>query len=200
MTTVLDSGTEPVTTTGRGNRPTRWTAAPADRPRVTRRHVQIALGGLWLLDGLLQLQPFMFTARFADQVIAPTAAGQPSWVSGPVQHAARLIGTHPVPADAGFALVQLALGVGFLWRRTARPAAAASVLWAVGVWFLGESLGGLAGGTASLLTGGPGAALLYAVLALAAWPAPGGRRRTGGRNRWRRGSHWPGPRSGWTVR
>jgi hypothetical protein len=38
------------------------------------------------------------------------------------------------------------------------------------VWFLGEGLGGLASGHASLLTGAPGAALLYGVLALAAWP------------------------------
>jgi hypothetical protein len=38
------------------------------------------------------------------------------------------------------------------------------------VWYLGEGLGGLLGGSSSLLTGAPGAALLYAVLALAAWP------------------------------
>jgi len=49
--------------------------------RITRRHLQIALGLLWLLDGGLQLQPFMLGTGFAKQVIAPTAAGQPRFVA-----------------------------------------------------------------------------------------------------------------------
>ncbi len=176
MTTVLKEGTGGVTTRSDGTPGDGSTAGRSIRPPITRRHVQIGLGVLWLLDGLLQLQPFMFTSRFASQVIAPTSAGQPGWVSWPVHHGAQLIGSHPVPADVVFAGVQLALGVGFLVRRTVRTAAAASVLWAIGVWFFGEGLGGLAGGTASFLTGGPGAAVLYAVLALAAWPAGDGHR------------------------
>jgi len=139
-------------------------------PRVTRRHLQIALGVLWLLDGLLQLQPFMFSRRFASQVILPAAAGQPGWVAWPVRHAAAAIGAHAVAADVAFALVQLALGAAFLWRRSVRLAVVASVVWAAGVWFLGEGLGGLAGGTSSMLTGAPGAVALYAVVGLAAWP------------------------------
>ena len=52
--------------------------------------------------------------------------------------------------------------------------------------------GGLAGGTASLLAGAPGAVALYGVLALAAWPGSDECRRTpAGRSR--RGSRWPGP-------
>jgi hypothetical protein len=175
MTTVVKDGTEQVTTRP-GETYDDGSTAGRVRPPITRRHVQIGLGVLWLLDGLLQLQPYMFTSRFASQVIAPTATGQPGWVSWPVHHGAQVIGSHPVPADVVFAGVQLALGVGFLVRRTVRTAAVASVLWAIGVWFLGEGLGGLAGGTASFLTGGPGAAVLYAVLALAAWPAGSGTR------------------------
>jgi hypothetical protein len=41
------------------------------------------------------------------------------------------------------------------------------------VWYLGEGLSGLASGHASLLTGVPGSALLYAVLGAAAWPRRG---------------------------
>ena len=146
------------------------TASTGSRRRPSRRHLRIALGLLWLLDGVLQLQPFMFTRRFASQVIAPTASGQPGWVAWPVRHAASVVGAHPVPANLAFALVQLGLGVAFLVRRTARPAVVCSVAWAASVWFLGEGLGGLAGGTASLLAGAPGAVALYGVLALAAWP------------------------------
>jgi hypothetical protein len=51
------------------------TALPVARPRVTRRGIQLALGLLWILDGLLQFQPDMFSRRFATQVIAPAGAG-----------------------------------------------------------------------------------------------------------------------------
>jgi hypothetical protein len=138
--------------------------------RVTRRHLQIALGLLWLLDGALQLQPFMLGTGFARQVVAPTAAGQPHFVAGPVQWGANIIAAHPVAWDVPFAAVQLLIGLGLLVPRTARLALAASLPWALGVWFFGESLAGLASGHASLLTGAPGSVLLYGVLALAAWP------------------------------
>jgi hypothetical protein len=138
--------------------------------RITRRDLQIALGLLWLLDGGLQLQPFMLGTGFARQVIAPTAAGQPDFVAGPVEWGASMIAAHPVAWDVPFAAAQLLIGLGLLVPRTARPALAASIPWSLGVWFFGEGLAGLASGHASLLTGAPGAALLYGVLALAAWP------------------------------
>ena len=145
------------------------------RIRVTRRGIQVTLGLLWILDGMLQLQPAMLTPRFATQVIAPAGDGQPAFVSWPVQTAARVIGHQPVLADLAFAVIQLALGAGLLNPRTARRALAASVAWALAVWYLGEGLGGLFGGGASLLTGAPGAALVYAVVAGAAAPPRAGR-------------------------
>jgi hypothetical protein len=138
--------------------------------RVTRRHLQIALGLLWLLDGGLQLQPFMLRTSFARQILDPVAAGQPHFVSAPVQWAANIIAAHPVAWDVPFATVQLLIGLGLLVPRTAKLTLAASIPWALGVWFFGEGLSGLASGHASLLTGAPGSVLLYAVLALAAWP------------------------------
>ncbi|HEY0343029.1 MAG TPA: hypothetical protein VGC59_00175, partial [Solirubrobacteraceae bacterium] len=141
---------------------------------MTRRHLQVALGLLWLLDGALQLQPFMLGGGFAHDVIAPTAAGQPHFVGAAVQWGASVIAAHPVAWDLSFAAVQLLIGLGLLVPPTARPALAASLPWSLGVWFFGEGLSGLASGHASLLTGAPGAALLYGVLALAAWPASDG--------------------------
>ncbi len=136
----------------------------------SRRSLSYALGLLWLLDGALQLQSFMFTRGFAHQVIAPAAEGQPSFVAAPVRWNAELIAHQPVLCNAVFAAVQLALGIGFLLWRTRRAAIVASVAWAFGVWYAGEGLGGLAGGHVSALVGAPGAAALYAVLAVAAWP------------------------------
>jgi hypothetical protein len=151
--------------------PRTWSTGDSARPGITRRRIQVVLGLLWILDGLLQFQPAMFTAKFATQVIAPAGAGQPGFVAGPLNEAVRVILHQPAALDLGFGLVQLALGAGILVPRTARWALAASVVWALSVWYLGEGLGGLFGGGASLLTGAPGAAVLYAVLAVAVWPA-----------------------------
>jgi hypothetical protein len=138
--------------------------------RVTRRHLQIALGLFWLLDAALQAQPFMFTRGFAKQVIAGVGEGQPGFVSAPVHWASTVIAAHPVAWNLPFAGVQLLLAAGLLVPRTARLALAASIGWALGVWYLGEGLSGLASGHASLITGAPGSALIYALMAGAAWP------------------------------
>lgn len=176
--TTMTSTPEPVRGEGQ------WTAAPpappvrrtSRLPLVTRRRLQVALAVFWLLDGALQLQPFMFTKGFADQVIAPAAAGQPAFVAASVHWSASLIAGHPVFFDATFAAVQLAIGAGLLFARTVRVALAASVAWALGVWMLGEGLGGLGGG-ATFLAGAPGAVVLYAVIGMAAWPRLGPARR-----------------------
>jgi hypothetical protein len=140
------------------------------KPRVTRRGIQITLGWLWILDGLLQFQPAMLTRKFATQVIMPAGDGQPVFISGPVNEAGRIILHQPAVMDVCFGLIQVAIGVGMLHQRTVRHALATSVAWALLVWYLGEGLGGLFGGDASLLTGAPGSTLLYAVLAIAVWP------------------------------
>jgi hypothetical protein len=138
--------------------------------RVTRRGLQLTLAVLWLFDGVLQCQPFMFTHSFADTVLRTSGDGQPAFVASPVHLAASVVAAHPLPWNVAFAAVQLAIGAALIWRRTARAALAASILWSIGVWWLGEGLGGLFSGHAMLLTGAPGAVLLYAVVAVAAWP------------------------------
>lgn len=151
--------------------------------RIHRRGIQLALAGFWLLDGALQLQPFMFTRGFATHVLEPVAVGQPSFVAALVRLGATVVLWHPAVFDSLIAVSQLALGAGLLWRRTARFALGASALWALGVWITGEGLGGVLSG-AGLRAGAPGAALLYAVLAVVAWP---------------RGTAADSPPSPWTV-
>jgi hypothetical protein len=141
--------------------------------RVTRRGLQIALGLFWVLDGGLQFQPFMFRASFARQVLAPVADGQPHWVAGPVHWAANIIAAHPVAWNIPFASLQVLLGIGILVPRTARLALAVSLPWSIAVWYFGEGLSGLAGGTTSIISGAPGSVIVYALLALAAWPRGG---------------------------
>jgi hypothetical protein len=138
--------------------------------RISARHVQIALGVVWLLDGLLQLQPQMFGTAFANQVIMPSGQGQPGVLANAITHVANLIAVQPAVVTAVFAGVQILIGVGLLIRDTVKPALVISFVWALGVWSLGEGFGMLLTGQASAMNGAPGAALLYAVIGILVWP------------------------------
>ena len=60
-----------------------------------RRALQLALGALWLLDGMLQFQPSMFGHGFA-QMLAGSAQGNPAVVARPITWSAGIIGHHEV--------------------------------------------------------------------------------------------------------
>lgn len=139
--------------------------------RVTRRGVQLALGFLWLLDGLLQLQHRMFTSAFASQVISPTADGQPRFVASFMHYWIHLCLAHPAVCNVMIVIIQLGIGILLLRRRTVRLGLLCSIVWGVFVWYVGEGLGGIFSAQANLLMGTPGAALLYVILSLAAVPA-----------------------------
>ena len=148
-------------------------AAAVAHARITRRTLQVVLGLFWVLDGALQLQPFMLRKSFATQLLAPVGDGQPHVVAGPVHWAANIVAAHPVAWDVPFGIVQLLLGLAIIFPRTARLGLAASLPWALGVWWLGEGLSGLASGNASILSGAPGSVFVYGLLAIAAWPRRG---------------------------
>ena len=141
----------------------------------SRRAIQTALGLLWLVDGALQFQPFMYTRAF-PQMLVETTAGQPHWLSASVGWGARIAVTNLPLWNTLFALTQVALGVGILFRPTVRIALAGSFGWVLVVWWFGEAFGMLFANTASPLTGAPGAVLLYAIVGLIVWPndRPGG--------------------------
>jgi len=135
-----------------------------------RRALQLALGALWLLDGMLQFQPSMFGRGF-PRMLAGSAQGNPAVVARPITWSAGIIGHHVVALNAVFAVSQLLLGLGIAWRPAVKLALAGSVAWSLAVWWLGEGLGGVLAGTASPVDGAPGAVLLYALLAVLLWPA-----------------------------
>lgn len=155
--------------------PARWrrvAAWAADREsRGARRWIQIALGVIWLLDAGLQYQPYMFTRAFPTQVIEPAGAGSPGFVAHPVTFAGQLMLHNEVAFNALFATIQLAIAVGLLWRPTVRAALTGSIVWGLLIWWLGEGLGGVFTSSASPITGAPGGALLYALIAVLAWPS-----------------------------
>jgi hypothetical protein len=135
-----------------------------------RRALQLGLAAVWLLDGVLQYQPFMYTKAFG-QMLAAGAAGNPAVIARPITWDATLVEHHLVLLNTIFATIQLLLGVGIAFRPTVRFALAASIVWSLGVWWFGEGLGGVLNGGADPVSGAPGAVILYALLAVLLWPA-----------------------------
>ena len=135
-----------------------------------RRNLQLVLAGIWLLDGVLQFQPAMFTKNFAQMIIFPAIGGNPTVVASPMNWAHGIILNHPVGTNTAFACIQIALGLAIAYRPTAKLGLAASIPWAVAVWWFAEGLGGVLDGGADPLTGAPGAVILYALLAVLLWP------------------------------
>jgi hypothetical protein len=148
-------------------------ARPAAVRPDARRALQLGLAAIWLLDGVLQYQPFMYTKAFA-QSLAATAAGNPSVIGRPITWDANLVQHHLVLLNTIFATIQLLLGLGIAFRPTVRIALAASIAWSLGVWWFGEGFGGVLIGGASPLNGAPGAVIIYALLAVLLWPADRG--------------------------
>jgi hypothetical protein len=145
-------------------------AASVTRTAVDgRRVLQLGLAAAWLLDGLLQYQSWMFTKAFG-QMLAGAADGNPAVIAAPITWDAHLVEHNPVLLNAVFATIQLLLGLGIAWRPTARVALGASIAWALGVWWFGEGLGGVLATPDSAVAGGPGAVILYALLAVLLWP------------------------------
>jgi hypothetical protein len=135
-----------------------------------RRVLQLILAASWLLDGLLQYQPSMYGPMFG-QMIGGTADGNPGVIANPISWNATLVAHHQVLLNTVFATIQLLLGLGIAYRPTLRVALAASIAWSLGVWWFGEGLGGVLSGSASPVSGAPGAVILYALLAVLLWPA-----------------------------
>jgi hypothetical protein len=143
---------------------------PAMARLDARRALQLGLAAIWLLDGVLQFQPFMYTKAFA-QMLGSTADGNPSVIARPITWDVTLVEHHLVLLNTIFAMTQLLLGLGIAFRPTVRLALAASIAWSVAVWWLGEGLGGVLSGGSDPLNGGPGAVIIYALIAVLLWPA-----------------------------
>ena len=140
-----------------------------------RQRLQLGLASIWLLDAVLQFQSFMFSKDFS-QMLAGTAPGNPAFIADPINWSAKIISQHGTATNAIFALIQLLIGLAIAWRPSVRLGLAASIPWAVSVWWFGEGLGGILNGAGGPANGAPGAVIIYALLAVLLWP---GRRERG---------------------
>lgn len=134
-----------------------------------------ALGVLWLADALVKIL-IPFGGRAGDQwyeQIMMAETGPPG-MHRVLARETNLFAHHPflwwLPAG-----IELCIGAWLVARPASRRALAASALWAVAVWVAGEGLAGLSAGVSSVLTGYPGAALLYTLAAIVLFPSRGPR-------------------------
>lgn len=141
-----------------------------------KRLLQI-LGVLWFIDGLLQLQPRMFTMNMIDGVMMPIVQGQPAWIAVSLTWIIHVTTLHLKLANDAIAGVQLLIGGSLLigslrWStsRFVKGTLIVSLAWACVVWYAGEGMNMLLTGQASILTGAPGSVLFYALLALVIYP------------------------------
>jgi len=150
------------------------------RAIVTTRGIQIALGVVWLLDGLFQFKSFMFTHSLIKEVFEPAMKGQPSFIGGPMRTFDNFYGRDLTLWNTLSGEIQIAIGMALICsKRLVKPALSVSFAWALFVWWFGEGFGGLTSNTLPApLMGAPGAVIIYAIIGLLVWPTNQGEARS----------------------
>lgn len=136
----------------------------------SQKFLRYALGLLWLIDALFQVQPQMFTTNMIDSVLLPTLSSQPAPVAASLHMVVLMISQHLVFFNLLIAIVQAEIGLFLISGLWVRQAVILSIVWALIVWYGGEGMNLLLTGQASVLTGAPGAVLLYPLLGLLVYP------------------------------
>ncbi|MEM0155556.1 MAG: hypothetical protein QW597_02995 [Thermoplasmataceae archaeon] len=128
--------------------------------------LRLSFGSLWVLDGILQLQPEMSNG-FISNVVLPVINGFPAFLRPYFNFITVTWMAHPVLYDSFSAIIQIAIGSGMLIFRGGHRLNAIlllSIIWGIIVWVFGEGFGGVISPGASFLTGFPGSALVYVMV------------------------------------
>lgn len=147
---------------------------------VARGHrlLRLGLSLLWIIAGLLQMEPDMFTTdfyKFYPSNIMPSylqqlASDQPSWL-GAVIHWGSVAWGH-APVMFNWFVIALQCGIGLSLglarsRRFTRAVLILSIGWSCVVWVFGEGLGNVVSSdNPGYLSATPGAVFLYLVAAV----------------------------------
>lgn len=144
----------------------------------TSRLVTIGLGALWIIDGLLQLQPQMFTQHLSIDVVGYALMSLPPtlyfWSMNMLIHSFMPYASF---LDVMIAALQLSIGLSLVagTRSVQRVGLLISIVWCLFLWIFAEGMsgiltgtmsGGVFPGTPSIMNGFPGAALIYMLVAL----------------------------------
>ena len=138
---------------------------------IGRQGLQHALGWLWLLDALLQLEAPSFARDFPLGHLAQSAMGAPGWENRAIFSSISPFVAHWPWWNLASVLLQATIGIALILGYRVRVALFVSIVWSAGIWLIGEGLGMLPTGFSMALFGAPGAAAMYGALAGLAWPA-----------------------------
>lgn len=137
---------------------TRW-------PRV----FQLGFGILWMIDGLLKLQPGMFTPNLISNVVGANATdNQPAWLYHLMIGGANLWHAGLPYTTIAMALFEMVLGVGLMTLSGSklRLVLWAVVAWCLIVWVMAEGMGGVLSGNPNFPGDSPGSTPFYAIGAI----------------------------------
>jgi hypothetical protein len=127
------------------------------------------LGILLIVDGILQFQPEM-PYGFLSFVILPSIQATSSiYLQNLLMLGYKLWEIHPFQFDALSGAFQVFLGAAFLLndsKKALKFISTLSIAWFITIWVMGEGFGGIPEIGVSLLTGFPGSAFIYILLAL----------------------------------
>jgi len=127
------------------------------------------LGAFWILDGLLQFQPKMFSSDFVSGVLVPNLNGQPFFLHGIIAFGIFLWNLNPPLLNTLAALIQVAIGILLFFPpsdKKFRIGLYISIFWGLVVWLFGEGAGDLLTGSSSIYTGAPGSVFMYVVISV----------------------------------
>lgn len=160
----------------RGTKWSRREGSDEAGPRLARAVLIKGLGVLWVVAGVLQAQPDMFTTDFYylyPKTVMPSllqlaAEDQPAWLMHLMHTGSHIWGTQPILFNWFVIILQAGLGIVLLagGRRAVAWALRISIPWGLLVWIGGEGMGGIFESGGSFFIGWPGSALLYAVAAI----------------------------------
>ncbi len=137
---------------------------------ISRKRLTQLLGLLWLIDGLLQFQPQMFTMNMVNGIMKPMLNGQPGAIETSLNWIVQVTTQNLTLVNLTIGIVQVLIGISLISGRGVKVVLLASIVWSFIVWYGGEGMSMLLTGQASALTGAPGAVLIYALLALVVYP------------------------------
>ena len=118
---------------------------------ATARRATRLVGAWLLLAAVLQAAPIFWTSLgLASPVADNTMMSQPHWLLTAVNGFVALLLAAPVAVNLALVLLLTTLGLGLWVLPHQRWVLATSVLWLAAVWVLGEDMGGLFGGMATV--------------------------------------------------
>jgi hypothetical protein len=112
----------------------------------------------------------MFTTNMINSVLLPTLGDQPAPIAASLHFIITMITQHLVFFNLLIAIVQAEIGIFLIAGLWIRGTVILSIIWALIVWYGGEGMNMLLTGQASILTGAPGAVLLYPLVGLLIYP------------------------------